>query len=109
MIIQNGGKKLAFGIESRICPDCRKLYRCGVHEIKESSIHYYDEYTLYCLKCGRIVSKEKIYKGSTISGTGITECPFCGRRSNNHERTPQELLPNPATSKQDFLFEFLRK
>lgn len=88
---------MAFGIENRICPKCRKLYKCGVREIKEL-IQYYDEYTLYCPKCGRIKAKETIYKGSTISGTSITGCPFCDGKAKNHERTPKELLQSPATS-----------
>jgi hypothetical protein len=88
---------LAFGIERRICPDCRKLYICAVRETN-ISIQYYDEYTLYCPKCGKIKAKENIYKGSTISGTRETKCPFCGGRSKNHERTPKELSQSPATS-----------
>ncbi len=88
---------MPFGIERRICPDCRKLYKCDVREIGEA-IYFYDEYTLHCLGCDRIVTKKKVYKGSTISGVRITECPFCGIKSKDHERTPKELSQSPATS-----------
>jgi hypothetical protein len=37
-------------------------------------------------------------KGSTYLGTKETECPFCGVKSKNHERTPKELSQSPATS-----------
>ena len=87
---------MAFGIEYRVCPDCRKLRKCSVREINEG-MYYYDEYTLYCPKCGRIDSKNKIYKGSTISGIRITECPFCRGRFKDHEKTPKELIQSPAT------------
>lgn len=92
---------MPFNIEGRICPDCRKLYKCAVREISEG-IHFYDEYVLYCPKCGTIKAKEKVYKGSTISGTRTTECPFCRVKSKDHEKTPKELSQSPAKPKQDF-------
>ena len=86
-----------YSIQDRMCPDCRKLYKCGAREIEEA-FHFYDEYTLFCPKCGHIVSKEKIDKGSTISGVRETNCPFCRERSKGHEKTPKELSQSPATS-----------
>jgi rubrerythrin len=92
-----------------MCPDCRAFCKCVVREISEG-IHFYDEYTFYCSNCGKIKAKDKVYKGSTISGIRTTQCPFCGAKSKDHSRTPKELLANPATSKQDFLFylDFLK-
>jgi hypothetical protein len=44
------------------------------------------------------MEKKIVEKGSTYLGARETRCPFCGKRSKDHERTPRELLQNPATS-----------
>jgi len=87
---------MSFPGESSICQNCRIAFKCFVREISEL-IYYYDEYTRWCPKCG-CMEKRRVEKGSTYLGAKETRCPFCGKRSKDHERTPKELLQNPATS-----------
>jgi len=92
---------LAYYCATQTCPQCGQTGQCFAKEIKDS-MYYYDEYTFHCPACG-YTKRQRIYKGSTISGTQMTICPFCNEKNRDHQRTPQKFLPNPAKFKQDFL------
>jgi len=70
------------------CPACGGPAKCYHQDV--GGVEYYDEYVLYCPKCGRI-ERSTIYGGSPMSDNWGTNCPYCGVDCYSHPGTPPEL------------------
>ena len=79
---------MAIVYKDLMCPNCKAMCDCSVCEIEESG-QFCDEYTRCCPKCGNTL-KKKAYKGSLVLGVRPTRCPFCGKMSNDHKKTPKK-------------------
>jgi len=70
------------------CSRCGGSAKCYHQDV--GGVEYYDEYVLYCFKCG-LIERAMKYGGSPMSDNWGTDCPYCGVDCFSHEATPPRL------------------